>query len=951
MKQHSNAGVRTAFGATILVAIFLTGLASYRVWSPDTAESVRPVVRAKEKRENDMPPPGFLKRRWGTGSATYQPKQQPLGPSAASAVSNWIPIGPTQMTDVDSNTILEPSQGRVNCVAVSPTDPNRILIGAASGGAWLSTDGGQNWSPRTDHLPVLGVADIEFAPSDPSIVYMATGDGIAFATPSIGVYKSTDGGVSWNPTGLTFNPIAFTILKKLAVHPTNPNIVYVVELNRIYKTTNGGTNWDPINPGGLNNDFPMYDVKLKPNNPDVVYAMSHNGFFRRSDNGGASWTPTGTTRVPGLPPESAVRRCQIAVTPVNENVVYVICAEQSSNGLNGVYVSTDGGNSFSATGGTAGALSDFGNQADYDMSIAVSPINSSEVYIGGVLPLRSPNAGASWSQISGFTGSFPPPGFSITHVDIHDLQFAHGALYACTDGGTHRSTDLGAHWTDLSQKLQIAQIYHFSISDQNGGLVYAGEQDNGLNRLQNGKWEHVKAGDWGQPLVHPQSTDLVFAGSNGGNVKSLDGFKFFEVNLNIASEPSRFPGAVFAVDPNDLQIAYAGLRNIHKSTTFGDSGTYTPGTNFSDNMVVHAIAVAPSNTQVIYASRADFSNAMMLRSTNGGASFGDISGNGLPNKLATGIAIDAANPDRVWVALQDSQGNVVYRTENGGASWTNYSGSLTTLSAHTIVYRKGSNDAVFVGTNAGVFARDASDSDWTPFNTNLPNVTVSDLQINYSTGRLRAATYGRGVWETLLPGTSLNALLNVSTRLQVGTGDNILIGGFILTGPGDKTVLFRAIGPSLSSILPGAIADTTLELRNAAGTLLGSNDNWKVTQIGGNITGNQFFAIKSSGVAPTHDNEAAIVATLAPGQVQRGAPWREQQHRHRCRGRLRFDPGNREIWQHQHARFCADGRRRDDRRFHSRQSNDTSGRARDRAVPRPVWRPGSSGRSDSGTAQ
>ena len=862
MRQHSN-GVRIAFGATILVAILLTGLASYRAWTPDSAKSARPVVRAKEKRESDMPPPGYLKRRWGTGSATYQAKQGPLAPSA---VSNWIPIGPTQMTDVDSNTILEPSQGRVNCVAVSPNDPNRILIGAASGGVWLSTDGGQNWSPRTDHLPVLGVSDIEFAASDPSIVYMATGDANAFATPSVGVYKSTDGGVSWNATGLTFDEADFRIIPKLAVDPTNPNIIYVAERLGIFKTVNGGTDWQFITPSGfVGNDFPLWDVKVNPTNPSVIYRMGGSGAFRRSDDGGGSWSPPFGTQVPGLPPFSEVQRCQISVAPNDGDIVYVICSDENTNGLHGVYRSTDGGLSFSATSGTAGAQSDFGNQAIYDMSIAVSPNNSSEVYIGGVLPLRSTNAGGSWSPITGLEGGFFP-GLSITHVDVHDLQFAGGSLYACTDGGLHRSTDMGAHWTDLSQKLQIAQIYYFSITDQNGGLVYAGEQDNGLNRLQNGKWEHVKVGDWGQPLIHPQASDLVFAGSNGANIKSLDGFKASEVDLNIASEPSRFPGAAFAVDPNDLQIAYAGLRNVHKSTSSGDSGTWSPMTNFTDNMTVHTIAVAPSNTQVIYAGRGDSSGkGMIIRSTTGGTNFGNISGHGLPNKVITSIAIEGANPDRAWVTLQDSQGNVVYRTENGGASWTNYTGSLITLSAHAIVYEKGSQDAVYVGTNAGVFRRDATMGDWEPFNTNLPNATVSDLQINYSTGRLRAATFGRGVWETLLPGTTLNDMLNVSARLQVGTGDNILIGGFIISGPGNKTVLFRAIGPSLSSILPGAMADTTLELRNAAGTLLGSNDDWKVTQVGGLITGNQFFAIKSSGLAPTHDNEAAIVATLAPG--------------------------------------------------------------------------------------
>jgi photosystem II stability/assembly factor-like uncharacterized protein len=504
------------------------------------------------------------------------------------------------------------------------------------------------------------------------------------------------------------------------------------------------------------------------------------------------------------------------------------------------------------------------------MSITVSPTNSSQVFVGGVVPLRSDNAGASWQVIRG-PNSFPGP---VVHVDVHDLQATGGSLFAATDGGLHRSTDGGATWTDLSQRLVVAQIYHFDISEQNPSLVYTGEQDNGLNRLNGGKWEHVQVGDWGQLVIHPQSTDLVFAGSNGDDVKTLDGFQNFIVPVNVTNERSNFPGAIFAVDPNDLQIAYAGYQNFFKSVEFGDSGTWNKMTGFTDNMTFDAIAVAPSNPQVIYASRSDSSNSMVIRSTTGGSNFGIVSGNGLPNKTVTDIAIDPANPDRVWVTLQNSPGQTVYRTENGGASWTNYTGSLTTTSGQAIVYRKGSNDAVFVGTNAGVFVRDAADPDWTPFNTNLPNAIVSDLAINYASGELRAATYGRGVWKTLLPGVTLNALLNISTRLQVGTGDNILIGGFILTGPGNKTVILRAIGPSLSGIIPGAMQNPTLELRDGAGNLLGSNDNWKVTQTGGVITGNQFFAIKSSGVAPGNDTESAIVASLAPGNytaVLRGA--------------------------------------------------------------------------------
>jgi len=857
--------------ALILCGVGLgAGVADHFFERPNKSSGPRQVARATAgERKSDAPPPGFLMRRFGFGTAPFvaTPPLAPDAPSATAAGSNWVSVGPTQIVDQGFNSIFEPSLGRINCIAVSPADSNRLLAGAGSGGVWLSTDGGQNWSPRTDQLPVLGVSDIKFAPSNPNIVYMTTGDANAFATPTIGVYKSNDGGATWDATGLIFNQADFRIMSKLAVDPTNPNIVYAVEHNALYKTVDGGAIWNLIRPSGVvGGDFPMYDVKLRPGNPAVVYAMSADGAFRRSQNSGGSWDPI----PPGLPSSSSVQRCQIAVAPNDGNVVYVICSQRGTNGLNGVYRSTDGGSSFSPTAGTSGAQSNFGNQATYDMSISVSPTNSSQVFIGGVLPLRSDNAGASWQAIPG-PSTFPGP---VVHVDVQDLLATNSGLYACTDGGLHRSTDGGSTWTDLSQKLVVAQIYHFDISEQNPGLIYTGEQDNGLNRFNGGKWEHSQVGDWGQLVIHPQSTDLIFAGSNGGDVKTLDGFQNFVVPLNVTNERSNFPGAIFAVDPNDLHVAYAGYQNFFKSTDFGDSGTWNKMTNFTDNMTFDAIAVAPSNPQVIWASRSDGSNSMVIRSTTGGSGFGIVSGNGLPNKTVTDIAIDPANPDRVWVTLQNSPGQTVYRTENAGGLWTNYTGSLTTTSGHAIVYRKGFNDAVIVGTNAGVFARDAVASDWAPFNTNLPNATVSDLAINYASGELRAATYGRGVWKTLLPGVTLNALLNISTRLQVGTGDNILIGGFILTGPGNKTVLLRAIGPSLSGIIPGAMQDPTLELRDGAGTLLASNDNWKVTQTGGIITGNQFFAIKSTGIPPSNDNESAIVATLAPGNytaVLRGA--------------------------------------------------------------------------------
>jgi photosystem II stability/assembly factor-like uncharacterized protein len=322
------------------------------------------------------------------------------------------------------------------------------------------------------------------------------------------------------------------------------------------------------------------------------------------------------------------------------------------------------------------------------------------------------------------------------------------------------------------------------------------------------------------------------------------------------NESAPFPGAVLAMDPANPQVLYAGYQNIAR-TANGGTG-WQQLTNYTDGADCVAISVAPSNPQTIYASRSFLFAGMTLRSSDGGATWTDVS-DGLADLPVSDFAVHPSNPNRVWVALDGDPGSVVFSSNNGGATWTNYSGTLPQSTANTIVYDNGSQDALYVGTSAGVYYRNATMSDWEPFMTNLPNVIVNDLQIHYGSKKLRAATYGRGIWSSDLavPSSAPAKLLNISTRLQIQSGDNGLFAGFIVTGPAGSTkkVLIRGIGPSLAQFgVPGTIPDPFLELHTGGAPV--TNDNWQQAPNKNEIP---------TGFAPKDPRESIIIATLPPG--------------------------------------------------------------------------------------
>ena len=639
--------------------------------------------------------------------------------------ANWSFIGPGQVPGGGGGA------GRINCLAFDPNNNNILWIGAACGGLWKSTDGGATWSSNTDLLPSLSISDIIIDPTNTSVMYIATGDkyGIYWQYETIGQYsagvlKSTDGGNTWSQTTLNYIQSNVTVIQRLIMSPTNSSTLYAATNNGIYTTTNGGTSWTQQLTGKF------YDVEFCPSTPTMLYCADSIRTYKTT-NGGTNWNP--------MPTITSTGRISIAVTPANPNAVYV----WSEGG--GFYYSNNQGVSFTPRSDPNGAAGPYGY---YDYVLAVSPVDENILFSGGLNVARSTNGGNTWTTVSDWSGW---PNSNYSHADNHDLQFAPASsqvIYSMNDGGIFKSTDQGDTWTDLSNGLDIKQYYRLACSYQNPGTIYAGAQDNGTDRLMGGNSYQVNGADGEECLVDYGDENIVFVSSQGGYfLKSTDGGN----NFNPLSQFGSDWTSPIIMDRNSNNIMYLGSTSVYKSTDTGDSwNSISPG----QPGAIYSLEVSLSDPNTIYA--ATFGN--IIRTING-SSWNDITGSLPVNQAAiTGIAISGSNHDVAWVTFSGyAAGEKVYQTDNGGVTWFNVSGTLPNIPVNCIEYQNNSTDILYIGTDFGVFWKDGTMNDWLPYNTNLPNVIIDELEVYYPTSKLRAATYGRGLWETDLQTSTLLA--------------------------------------------------------------------------------------------------------------------------------------------------------------------------------------------------
>jgi photosystem II stability/assembly factor-like uncharacterized protein len=685
----------------------------------------------------------------------------------------WVAKGPFGPLCGLATNGLPRKAGRLNFVTYLPGNPNTFWVGAAEGGLWKTTDGGISWTTNTDNLDVIGCTDLAIDPTNPSIMYLGTGDGYgSFRSPSsIGVLRSTDGGNTWLPTGLVFNVSAKVEIHKIIINPLFPNIIMCASSSGIWRNTNSGTGtWTQV----LFNN--TYDLEFKPGSSDTIYA---SGFtFRRSVNGGVSFTQISS----GIP-TSGSTRMEIGTTPADPNLVYVVSSNSGSAGLQGVYRSTDGGTNFTLRANSPDIvasdcfITSSNGQGWYDLAIDASPLNPSEVVVGGLGVWRSMDGGTTWSNIGcAYNWSSPVP---YVHTDHQELEYtAAGVLYSINDGGVFQYT--GTQWNDLSSPMNISMIYKIGMSGLNPNLWITGHQDNGSNIFNNNTYCASLAADGGDCFIDRTNDNYMFASITQGKLnKSTNGGANWNACINGLPAIGGWI-TPWKQDPATASTLYCGMNQMYRSVNYANSWTAVTGvmSPVVSTEFITEFAIAPSNNQYIYAIHG---TSGVFVSTNAGTSW-TASNTNLPITLASGsfITIDPANPLVAWVTFSGySSGNKVFKTTTGGTSWQNISYNLPNLPANCSVFETGStNGRIYVGTDLGVYWIDNSSSLWTIYNTSLPNVPVWDMEISAADPtKITAATFGRGVYQTdvlLTTGTLFDGDGGLSFNLFPNPANDVL---------------------------------------------------------------------------------------------------------------------------------------------------------------------------------
>ncbi|GAB4298661.1 MAG: T9SS type A sorting domain-containing protein [Marinilabiliales bacterium] len=655
---------------------------------------------------------------------------------------NWVHLGPTD-TPLDINGGYKSGSGRVNCVEFHPTDTNIFWVGSPSGGLWKTTDGGNTYFTTTDDLASIGISDIAVNPVNPDIIYIATGDGDASDTYSIGILKSTDGGITWNTTGLPFNITDYVTFRRLLINPSNPDVLIASSDAGIYRTTDGGLTWTNVLSGNYK------DLEFMPGNPNVVYTTlygwSGNAAILKSTDNGASFTDiTDTINV------TQINRIELAVTPANPQVIYALCSKEDDNGFYAIYKSSDAGNSWAQMSnhnninllGWSEYGDDSGGQGWYDLSLAVSPVNENEVYAGGVNIWKSIDGGSTWTINAHWYGA---GGTQYVHADQHSFEFhpVTHTLFSGNDGGLYKTDNGGNTWIDISDGLEILQVYRIGCSYTDSTIITAGCQDNGTMKKETNSWFYIMGGDGMETIVDYSNEDIIYGEYYYGNISiSYDGgHTFSDIKPSLTGDGAWI--TPYIIHPSDPNTLYIGFTDVYKTTNRGNSwNNISNNLTGGDNLI--ALAIAPSDDQVIYAA----TYQQIWKTTNGGNTWTEITSN-LPNLTIRYIAVSQFDPNHVWIALSGyDAGNKVFESIDGGNNWTNYSTGLPNLPVNCIVYQNNTNHGLYVGTDVGVYYRNASMTSWIPFMNGLPNVIVNELEIHYPTKKIRAATYGRGVWES-----------------------------------------------------------------------------------------------------------------------------------------------------------------------------------------------------------
>lgn len=716
---------------------------------------------------------------------------------------SWMPAGPEAYPILGRPFIIR-GMGRINCITFHPTDPNTFWVGVAQGGIWKTTNSGQSWLPLSEGLPILRISDIAVNPNNPDELYASLGDYAYVAVAlnldnrkrhthyGMGVFKSTDGGQNWAPTGLTFEQTELdgSLTRRVFVHHEDGQRLVAAGIFGVRISNDGGASWQPTF-----NDL-IFDIERSPADPNTLYASS--GFLANLNQGNAGiWKSTDFGQTweqldADIPPTNAVQRIELAISPSNPDYVYALACDMD-RGFYGLYRSTDAGESWELRSTEPNILHWYegngnGGQGTYDLTIIVNPDNPDRIYTGGINIWGSNDGGQTWGIASYWVGSEIRQSI---HADQHFMAYnpLDGKIYACNDGGVSRTDEIvpgsadslfnvggytfQTQWEDLAGGMQITSFYRLGLSQSVPGNLIAGSQDNSSWIKQGDSWVNTIGGDGMECLIHPTNPNILYGSSQYGNiVVSYDGGEnFYGVSNGLPTEPGEQAAwtTPFMLEPGDPNVLYLAYTNLFKSNNGGNSWekiSAFPGFKAPTSSFV----VSPANPSYIYLAHRIFHSAgepgKMWRTQNGGQSWSNIT-SGLPDSLFfTYVTADEQDPGLAWVTVGGfADGVKVFRTNDGGDSWENISFDLPNIPVNCIVQDPNSEaNTIYIGTDIGVYVHNDDMAGWEPYSENMPNVIVSELEILASEKKIYAATFGRGIWE----GNTMDEVVPTKDRPAAG---------------------------------------------------------------------------------------------------------------------------------------------------------------------------------------
>jgi photosystem II stability/assembly factor-like uncharacterized protein len=441
---------------------------------------------------------------------------------------------------------------------------------------------------------------------------------------------------------------------------------------------------------------------------------------------------------------------EIGVTPADTNYVYVVVVKKNTYDFYGFYRSTNGGDQFTLRANTPNILfGQAGSQAWYNLCMAVSPLHKDTILVGATNIWRSLDGGLNWTKHTSESGGFIP----FVHPDHHSLTFFPGTdsiYYSGNDGGLFKTTNRGVTWTTFNDGLQIAQMYRFGVSPLDPYTILTGHQDMATQILRDTTWDMftINTGDGMENIYEHDNDSIRYLESYFGNIRvTYNNYPLYTIVCTATGSGVNSQGSwitPYIMHPQHDSTLLVGKgqvwRTMNGGQTFSQVGNVTGG---SAKLI--ALAYASSDPNYIYAAKSD-----RFFVAEDGNNFSDRTGT-LPtgSALITAIAVCNTNPKKVWVTFSGySAANKVWYSADAGVTWSNYSTGLPNLPVNCITYQHASDDGLYVGTDVGVYFIDNSMSTWQSYFTSLPNVDVEELEVAYSIGKIRAATNGRGLWES-----------------------------------------------------------------------------------------------------------------------------------------------------------------------------------------------------------